>query len=91
MVGYLLYGATCNRRRIRSVILVTTLLGALAGLVWVPLANVSLNASCVPLGSGGHDGGQQTEWGAVIDKLYQNERFMDRPSKDKGLEIVRCR
>ena len=31
------------------------------------------------------------EWGAVIDKLYQNERFMDRPSKDKGLEIVRCR
>ena len=52
VVGYLLYGAMCNRRRIRSVFLVTTLVGALAGLVWVPLSNVSLNASCVPLGSG---------------------------------------
>ena len=29
--------------------------------------------------------------GAVIAKLCQNERFLDRPSKDKGLKIVRCR
>ena len=32
-----------------------------------------------------------SERGAVIDKLFQNERFLDRPSKDKGLKIVRCR
>ena len=30
------------------------------------------------------------EWGAVIAKLCQTERFLDRPSKDKGLKIVRC-
>ena len=32
-----------------------------------------------------------SEWGAVIAKLCQTVRFLDRPSKDKGLKIVRCR
>ena len=27
---------------------------------------------------------QHAEWGAVIAKLCQTERFLDRPSKDKG-------
>ena len=28
-----------------------------------------------------------SEWGAVKAKLCQNERFLDRPSKDKGSKL----
>lgn len=56
VVGYLLYGSVCNRRRIRSVFLVTTLSAALAGLLWIPLSNASLEADCVLLGTGPRHG-----------------------------------
>jgi hypothetical protein len=43
VVSFLVYGLVCNQRGIRSIIIMTTIISLLLGLLWLPLASLRLN------------------------------------------------